>query len=312
VLLSGEKGSGKTLLAKTLSLEAAKLGYPTITVNAPMVGDGFNTLLQSVQQPCLVFFDEFEKVYREEEQQEQILTLLDGVFSSKKLFIMTVNDQFKVNRHMKNRPGRLFYALQYEGIDDTFINEYCADNLVDQANTAGVRQVASLFWRFNFDMLKAMVEEMNRYNETAHQAIKMLNAKPSTDENNQPYDIVMTRNAQKIDGVVFPLQWRGNPLAQGHIMLSIIKHTPAINKAMEAVAVRQTPEHDDYDPHMDDLIRAAHQVKADQKIHVMFSAPDVKKIDPVTGGITYINKDGYEVTFTRSKPDVTGYEHLAY
>ena len=35
ILLNGEKGSGKTLLAKTLSIEGAKLGIPTIIINAP-------------------------------------------------------------------------------------------------------------------------------------------------------------------------------------------------------------------------------------------------------------------------------------
>jgi hypothetical protein len=80
----------------------AKQGVPTIVINAPWCGDKFNTLIQSIQQPCIVMFDEFEKVYSSEEQ-EAMLTLLDGIYSSKKLFLLTSNDKWRVDSHMRNR-----------------------------------------------------------------------------------------------------------------------------------------------------------------------------------------------------------------
>ena len=88
VMLAGEKGSGKSLLAKTLSATAAEQDIPTLIINAPWCGDAFNTFIQDIQQPCIVLFDEFEKVY-DRDQQESILTLLDGVFPTKKLFVFT-------------------------------------------------------------------------------------------------------------------------------------------------------------------------------------------------------------------------------
>ena len=63
VMLTGEKGSGKTLLAKTLTMKCADEGIPTIVINSPWRGDAFNQLLQDISQPCMVLFDEFEKVY---------------------------------------------------------------------------------------------------------------------------------------------------------------------------------------------------------------------------------------------------------
>ncbi len=38
-MLVGEKGSGKSLLAKTLCMKAAESGIPTIVINAPWCGD---------------------------------------------------------------------------------------------------------------------------------------------------------------------------------------------------------------------------------------------------------------------------------
>ena len=65
VMLVGEKGSGKTLLSKNICVELAKQNVPTIVINHPWHGDKFNTLIQSIQQPCIVMFDEFEKVWNE-------------------------------------------------------------------------------------------------------------------------------------------------------------------------------------------------------------------------------------------------------
>jgi hypothetical protein len=177
VLLNGEKGSGKSLLAKNIAVQAEKLGIPTLVVNSPFAGDRFNGFIQKITQPCVVLFDEFEKVY-DEEEQEAILTLLDGVYPSKKLFVLTCNDRDRVNDNMKNRPGRIFYLLDFIGIDLNFVKEYCEDNLIDKTQSDKVVQIVTIFDKFNFDMLKALIEEMNRFAETASEAIRMLNAKP--------------------------------------------------------------------------------------------------------------------------------------
>lgn len=181
-LFVGEKGSGKTLLSKVLADEGAKLGYPTIIVNAPFKGDGFNQLIQNIDQHCIVLFDEFEKVYEEDEDQIHILTLLDGLYSSKKLFLFTCNNKYQINSYMLNRPGRIYYMLEFEGLEEEFIREYCQDNLNDKEQIQSIVNVSSLFYHFNFDILQSLVEEMNRYNEPASESIKMLNVKPESND----------------------------------------------------------------------------------------------------------------------------------
>jgi len=266
VLLNGEKGSGKTLLAKTLSIEGAKLGIPTIIINAPWVGDKFNKFIQDIDQECIVMFDEFEKVY-DSNNQEVILTLLDGVFPSKKLFILTCNDKWRIDSHMRNRPGRIFYMLDFFGLEDAFIREYCQDNLNDKQHIDKICQVAAMFAQFNFDMLKALVEEMNRYNETPREALRMLNAKPEFAGASKFK--VEHRIAGKLldDGHCDPNRWEGNPLSA------------------ERIHVGYDPEPDNPD--------------SDWK-NSLFSCDDLVQVLPKEGRFIYKQGD-YEITMIREQ-----------
>jgi hypothetical protein len=237
VLLNGEKGSGKTLLAKNISVELAKQGVPTIVINRDWTGDGFFKLLQDIDQPCVVLFDEFEKVY-DRDKQEEILTLLDGVFGSKKLYVLTVNDKWRVDSHMRNRPGRIFYLLDFKGLDIEFIREYCEDNLNNKQYIDQICSLTSLFGEFNFDMLKALVEEMNRYNETPTEALEMLNAKPEYDSGAK-YEVKLIVGGKEIKTVTDI--WKGNPLAISGVN---IEYDPDPNDDdTDWVELRFIPEH---------------------------------------------------------------------
>ena len=188
VLLAGEKGSGKTLLAKMLSILGREQGIITIVINAAWAGEPFNMFMQNIEQPTIVVFDEFEKVY-DDDGQKAVLTLLDGTYSSKKMFVVTTNDRFGVSPFMINRPGRFFYALNYRGLQEEFIREYCLDNLTDPDRyIEDIVRLAHTFNAFNFDMLQAIIEELNRYKEDLKQAIAWLNI--SSDNNNATYEIV--------------------------------------------------------------------------------------------------------------------------
>lgn len=174
VLLSGEKGSGKTLLSKYVSSECVNKGIPTIVINQPWYGDAFNKFIQNIDQPCVVIFDEFEKTYNKEEQ-EKLLTLFDGVYMNKNLFIVTCNDIWRIDENLKNRPGRMYYNIDFDGIDEDFVKEYCEDTLKYTEFSDEILRITTAFQRFNFDMLKALVEEVNRYGESPSKAMEMVN-----------------------------------------------------------------------------------------------------------------------------------------
>jgi hypothetical protein len=176
VLLEGEKGSGKTLLTKLISTKGRENGIPTIIVNFSAHGDMFNTFIQKIQQPTIILFDEFEKVYDKDGQQE-LLTLLDGVFASKKLFLLTSNDYNAIDTHMKNRPGRIYYALKFDGLEPSFIMEYAEDNLKNKKHLQNLGVLSGFIRPMNFDMLQAVVEESNRYDQPPMETLDMLNVR---------------------------------------------------------------------------------------------------------------------------------------
>lgn len=178
VMLVGNKGSGKSLLSKLLSTKCKEIGMPTIIINQPYHGDVFNKFIQDIDVNTVIIFDEFEKVY-EIDIQEKILTLFDGMFESKKLFVLTSNSSYKIDDNMFNRPGRIYYQIEYSGISEEFITEFCQANLNDKTQIDSIIKITNLFTDFNFDMLKSMVEEMNRYQESANEVIELLNIKPN-------------------------------------------------------------------------------------------------------------------------------------
>ena len=275
VMLAGEKGSGKSLLAKNLAIEGAKrLDIPTIVINAPWVGDKFNAFMQTIEQPCIVLFDEFEKVYNSDDQ-EQALTLLDGVFPSKKLFVLTCNDKWRIDQHMRNRPGRLFYMIDYKGLDAAFITEYCNDNLKAELkkHTEKLCQIAALFAQFNFDMLKATVEEMNRYNETPEDALRMLNVKPEFDSGNKFTVKLIKDGAELADTDLETQEWSGNPL-QGNVQVHFKKFED------------EKDEDGDFPWDWE---------------RVRFSPADLTKIDSSTGKFVFVAKDGTTLVLNKIK-----------
>ena len=303
VMLAGEKGSGKTLLARMLCIEAAKTGIPTIIVNAAYRGDQFNKLIQDLTQPAIVLFDEFEKVYSREEQEE-ILTLFDGVFPSKKLFIITCNDKYRLDSHMRNRPGRFFYLFEFAGVDPAFITEYCEERLNDKSHIETICRIATLFSSFNFDILKAMVEEMNRYKETPHQVLKVLNAKPFSDEGAGYFNISLVVNDIALDPDDFyPKTHRGNPVACQNIELTY--YEPKVKKPKKKSLVGTV-----------DAIEAVEEEDDDdegynaREFHIR--PQHLKQIDATGDSYTYFLSENMKVVFTKQKSTPVDYEKMGF
>lgn len=173
VLLVGDKGSGKTLTAKnTATVGREKFKLPTLLINESINGNLLGPFLSSINCECIIIFDEFEKNYKIRNSEEKainhqhsLLTVLDGVYSGKKMFILTCNDIHKIDDHFINRPGRIYYYKNYSSVCKKFIEDYIEDNLTKCASDDFKKNLINKvkIIQMNFDSLKAIVEESNIY-----------------------------------------------------------------------------------------------------------------------------------------------------
>jgi hypothetical protein len=142
-----------------------------------------------------------------------------------------------------------------------------------------------MFDQFNFDMLKALIEEMNRYKETASEAMRMLNAKPEFGGDSK-YKVTLQVKGLDIDPELIEQDvWAGNPLTN---RISIDY------KVYEDVPLGKVAESD---------VSEAEWNWEDAR----FGQEDLKQIDAGAGKFVFINHNGDRVTLNRVKEKYYNY-----
>jgi hypothetical protein len=185
ILLSGDKGQGKSLFLRMVAERARALGLPVILVTEDV--DGLADFIDSLDE-CMVIFDEFEKVFPSrsggdrgndgDNRQNQFLSLFDGMSSAKRIYCITVNNVMDVSTYLVNRPGRFHYHLRFDYPGPAEVREY----LSDQAPNAPVAEIenAALFSQkvsLNYDHLRAIAFELNDTKAIFAEVVEDLNIK---------------------------------------------------------------------------------------------------------------------------------------
>lgn len=182
ILLNGEKGAGKSVIAKTL---ANKLGLPIIIINSPV--PGMIDFIAKLDFPCLFFMDEFEKNFAERDFDgeaaagQSLLSVMDGVYTDgvPHVFLLTTNNTH-INENLLSRPGRILYLRKYTSLDPEIVNAYVDDNLKDPSKKDELMRELSMLKEITIDITKAIIDEMNIMDISAHEACKFLNIEKTT------------------------------------------------------------------------------------------------------------------------------------
>jgi hypothetical protein len=122
-------------------------------------------------------------------------------------------------------------------------------------------------------MLKATVEEMNRYNEGPEDALRMLNVKPEFDSGNK-FTMKVIRNGEEVKADdIETSEWNGNPL-QSDVRIHLKEY-------------ELTKDEDgDFDWNWGSI---------------RFTPSELKKIDSQTGKFVFANSAGVQLVLSKVK-----------
>lgn len=208
VLLVGEKGLGKSLEATMIALRA---NAPIILVDQKLSGLHALNEVKGIKRDIVVFIDEFEKIIKTENQQnendasltqEEMLNFLDSGSRSKHkiLFLVTSNSKYKISEFLINRPGRIKYLKHYESISDSMIRDIIEDKLKNKDFLADLIKHLP-YDGLNTDALIEIINEINIHNKPYSEFKDFFNFASKKDANFEVYLLEGKREKLLIGGL---------------------------------------------------------------------------------------------------------------
>ena len=160
VMLSGLKGSGKTVTAKNIAI---KSDLPILLIDKSfrpsMLVKLFNKLADT--EMCIMF-DEIDKL-GEDYDDDYLLKILDGINTSgKKLVLCTCNEPEDISEYLKDRCSRIRYWKEFKEISSSMISNMLEDKLEDKSEIGALTDfIIANFKVMSFDNIEAFIDEVN-------------------------------------------------------------------------------------------------------------------------------------------------------
>ena len=208
ILLSGERGMGKTLFIRIAINRALEMGIPVLMLRKTSSLESIIDTVNSITQPLLVVMDEFEKNFSissdedspETGDQTQFLTMLDGLGSSeKRMFIASINSTNNINEFLLNRPGRFYYHFDFPSLGEKECTEYLAHETKGLSKkTIQYAVMAMQNYSINYDGLAAIATELN-HGHSIDDTLRDLNLDR---QGHSSYEVVVSINGFEYGGII--------------------------------------------------------------------------------------------------------------
>lgn len=167
VMLSGIKGTGKTVMAKVI---AKNSNLPIIVVDEDYPTGRINDFFRKFETPVTIIFDEVDKHW----DTENLLGWLDGVqTNAKKLVLFTCNNEDRVNDYLKDRCSRVRYIRHFEANDNArFLREILRDKGIAEDNIENTYTfIVNNFGLLSIDNILSFIDEKLLFPELSNEEI---------------------------------------------------------------------------------------------------------------------------------------------
>lgn len=167
VMLSGIKGTGKTVMAKVI---AKNSNLPIIVVDEDYPTSRINDFFRKFETPVTIIFDEVDKHW----DTEDLLGWLDGVqTNAKKLVLFTCNNEDRVNDYLKDRCSRVRYIRHFEANDNArFLREILRDKgIVEDKIEDTYTFIVNNFGLLSIDNILSFIDEKLLFPELSNEEI---------------------------------------------------------------------------------------------------------------------------------------------
>lgn len=175
IMLNGLKGTGKTVTAQQIINWAIDKGFVVLNVQHPVP---LAAIMARVEQPLLVLFDEFEKTHKEDEDQQNLLSAIDGLSRSehRRIFVFTTNEK-NINGNLIDRPSRIRYIWNFAALDENIINELIDDLLSTELKhlKPEIRSYINTREIVSIDIVKTVIKECNAFKEAPNEFKSFMN-----------------------------------------------------------------------------------------------------------------------------------------
>lgn len=169
VLLAGDKGTGKTMLAKRIAIES---NLPIVIVDANYPARRLTNFFKEADTDVCIILDEIEKNPARWPSSE-LLIFLDGVYNTgKKIVIMTCNKERELDDNLFNRCSRIRYYRKYKAnANEVFIENMIKDKGIEV--DSGLIKFIMRFEVKSFDNINSFLDEYKLYSESTNTDITL-------------------------------------------------------------------------------------------------------------------------------------------